>query len=73
MYVVRKKDESKELNVVIETKDVEGKSQLRKDEQIKIDCAERFFEQLQIDGYEVKFETQINNKAMAQIVKDLIG
>lgn len=73
MYVVKKKDGSKELNVVIETKDVEGKSQLRKDEQIKIDCAERFFEQLQIDGYEVKFETQISNKAMAQIVKDLIG
>lgn len=72
MYVVRKKDGSKELNLVIETKGVEGKSQLRPTEQIRIDCAQKFFEQLQLDGYEVKFRAQINNKAMTQIVKDLM-
>ena len=73
MYVVRKKDGSKELNVIVETKDVEGKSELRGAEKLKIDCARKFFEQLQLDGYDVKFHTQLNNKAMAQIVKDLIG
>lgn len=73
MYVVRKKDGSKELNVIIETKDVEGKSELRGAEKLKIDCARKFFEQLQLDGYDVKFHTQLNNKAMAQIVKELIG
>lgn len=72
MYVVRKKDGSKELNLVIETKGVEGKSQLRPTEQIRIDCAQKFFEQLQLDGYEVKFRAQINNKAMTQIVKELM-
>ena len=72
MYVVRKKNGSKELNLVIETKGVEGKSQLRPTEQIRIDCAQKFFEQLQLDGYEVKFQTQINNKAMTQIVKELV-
>ena len=72
MYVVKKKDGSKELNLIIETKDVKGKSHLPPVDQIKIDCAERFFEQLQIDGYEVKFETQINNKAISQIVKELM-
>lgn len=72
MYVVRRKDGKKELNVVIETKGVEGKSSLRKDEQLRIDCAEMFFKQLQIDGYEVKFRTQINNEEMKKIVGDLI-
>ncbi|MEE3483362.1 MAG: type III restriction-modification system endonuclease [Bacteroidales bacterium] len=72
MYVVRRKDGKKELNIVIETKGVEGKSSLRKDEQLRIDCAEMFFKQLQVDGYEVKFRTQINNEEMKKIVEDLI-
>ena len=72
MYVVRKKDGSKELNLVIETKGVEKGNSLRGDEKIKIECAQKFFEQLQLDGYEVKFRAQINNKAMTQIVKDLM-
>lgn len=72
MYVVKKKDGSKELNVVIETKGVEGKTHLRPIEQIKIDCAKEFFAQLQLDGYEVNFKAQINNKAMTQIVKELM-
>lgn len=72
MYVVKKKDGSKELNIVVETKGVEGKSSLRKEEQVRIDCATKFFEQLQLDGYEVNFQTQINNKTMTQIVKELI-
>ena len=72
MYVVRKKDGTKELNLIIETKDVESKSQLRKDELVKIDCAEKFFETLKLDGYEVNFKAQIKNKAMSQIVKELM-
>lgn len=72
MYVVKRKDGSKELNIVIETKGVDGKSSLRPTEQAKIDCAKLFFEQLKLDGYEVNFQTQINNKTISQIVKDLI-
>lgn len=73
MYVVKKKDGSKELNVIIETKGVEGKSQLRPTEQIRIDCAQLFFEQLKLDGYDVKFRTQLNNNEMTKIVKDLLS
>lgn len=72
MYVVKKKDGSKELNIVVETKGVEGKNELRGTEKLRISCAEKFFEQLQLDGYEVNFQTQINNKTMTQIVKELI-
>ncbi len=73
MYVVQRKDGKKELNVVIETKGVEGKSSLRPTEQIKIDCAKILFEQLKLDGYEVKFETQINNRKIQEIVSELIS
>ena len=45
---------------------------MRPTEQVKIDCAKFFFEQLRLDGYEVKFETQINNKDMLKIVTELI-
>ena len=72
MYVVKKSDGNMELNVVIETKGVEGKSTLRPTEQIRIDCAEKFFEQLQKDGFDVKFRTQINNDDMKKIVSELI-
>ena len=72
MYVVKKKDGQKEVNVVIETKGVEGKSSLRPTEQIRIDCAKRFFEQLQLDGFDVKFRTQINNEEMKNIVEGLL-
>ena len=72
MYVVKKTDGNMELNVVIETKGVEGKSTLRPTEQVRIDCAEKFFEQLQKDGFDVKFRTQINNDDMKNIVAELI-
>lgn len=71
MYVVKRKDGSTELNVVIETKGVEGKAMLRPTEQIRIDCAEIFFKQLQKDGFDVKFRTQINNKEIKKIVSEL--
>lgn len=72
MYVVKKSDGKKELNIIVETKDVEGKSDLRGEEKAKINCAEVFFNQLKIDGYDVHFKTQINNKEMATIISELI-
>lgn len=71
MYIVRKANGEKELNIVIETKDVEGKSTLRPVEQAKISCAEVFYKQLKLDGYTVHFRTQLNNKQMANIIHDL--
>ena len=73
MYVVQRKDGKKELNIVIETKGVEGKTSLRPTEQVKIDCAKVLFEQLRLDGYEVKFETQINNRRIKEIVTELLS
>lgn len=72
MYVVKKQNGDKELNLVIETKDVENKTALRGKEKVKIGCSERFFEQLQADGYDVRFRTQLNNRQTQNIINDLI-
>lgn len=72
MYVVKKADGEKELNIVVETKDVENKSTLRGVEAAKIKCAEIFFKNLSAQGYKVYFRTQLNNKKMLQIVKEVV-
>lgn len=72
MYVVKRKDGTKELNVVVETKFVENKSTLRGIEATKIKCAEAFFKQLTLDGYEVSFRTQLSNKKVKQIIEEVI-
>lgn len=72
MYVVKHKDGTKELNIVVETKFVENKSILRGIEEAKIKCAEAFFKQLTIDGYTVSFHTQLSNKKVKQIIDDVI-
>lgn len=73
MYVVKRKNGEKELNIVVETKDVENKSTLRGIEEAKIKCAEIFFKNLSAQGYNVHFRTQLNNKKMLQIVKEVIN
>lgn len=73
MYVVKHKDGTKELNIVVETKLVENKSALRGIEDAKIKCAEAFFKQLTIDGYTVSFHTQLSNKKVKQIIDDVIA
>ena len=73
MYVIKKANGEKELNIVVETKDVENKSTLRGVEAAKIKCAEIFFKNLSAQGYNVHFRTQLNNKKMLQIVKEIIN
>jgi len=73
MYVVKKVDGTKTLNIIVETKDVETETTLRSIETAKINCAKAFFEQLTIDGYTVKFIEQIRNKKIKQIIEDVIS
>lgn len=72
MYVVKKNDGTKELNIVIETKLVQNQSSLRGIEAAKIKCAEVFFNQLTVDGYKVSFYTQLSNKKVKQIIEEVI-
>lgn len=72
MYVVKKKDGEKELNIVIETKDVENETDLRSVEKLKISCAKEFFDQLKIDGYSVKYKTQLRSESIVSILGELM-
>lgn len=72
MYVVKKASGEKELNIVVETKDVEGKDDLRGTELAKIECARVFFETLSKEGYTVHFCDQLKNKQMVQIIQEIL-
>ncbi|MBR1492353.1 MAG: type III restriction-modification system endonuclease [Bacteroidaceae bacterium] len=74
MYVVKKKDGTMQMNVVIETKDVNQETDLRPKESAKIDCAKLFFEQISKDNpsLPVKFERQINRQRMNDIIDRLL-
>lgn len=72
MYVVQRMDGRKELNIVIETKDVPNDEAKRTIEDAKINNAERFFRQLKIDGYDVRFCRQLQSKKMANIISELL-
>lgn len=73
MYVVKKKNGEKELNIVVESKDVDNMTGTRGLENLKIECAKVFFDNLSSQGYTVHFRTQVNNKKMLQIVNEVLA
>lgn len=73
MYVVKKANGERELNIVVETKAIENETTLRGNEKIKISCAERFFEQLKFDGYTVHFRKQLNHQSIKTIIHELVA
>lgn len=72
MYVVKKSDGTKELNIVIETKAYNKESLISKDEETKITCAEEFFNAMAEDGYTVYFRKQINSAEVRTIIDGLM-
>lgn len=72
MYVVKRMDGTKELNVVIETKAYANETQITTDENKKIECAEKFFNAMRQDGYDVKFRRQLNTKGVKAILDELL-
>lgn len=73
MYVVKKGDGTKELNIVIETKAYDKESQIAQDEETKISCAEEFFKAMTANGYTVHFRKQINSVEVKTIIDNLIA
>jgi len=72
MYVVKKTDGSKELNIVIETKAYDKESHITPDEDTKISCAEEFFKTMTANGYTVHFRKQINSTGVKAIIDSLM-
>ena len=73
MYVVQRKDGSKELNIIVETKDIVSEYDLRGTERAKINSAEIFFDQLKLDGYRVHYQRQIQGKSIQQLIAEIQG
>lgn len=75
MYMVKKTDGSKELNIIVETKGVDSPAHLREVEEKKIKCAQLFFEQLREDHPQlnVHFRDQLNNKQIRTIIDEVIN
>jgi len=74
MYIVKKTDGTKELNIIVETKGVDTPVNLRGVEIKKISCAKLFFDQLREDNPElnVSFHDQLNNQQIRNIIEDVI-
>lgn len=71
MYLL-KRDGKDELNFIVETKDVEGDSSLRVEEKLRIESAKKFFETLRIDGVNVRFEKQLKNDDMENLIRKVV-
>lgn len=74
MYLVKKTDGAKELNIIVETKGVDAPAHLRGVEEKKINCAKQFFDQLREDNPELKihFRDQLNNQQMRTIIDEVL-
>lgn len=72
MYLVDKKDGTSELNLIIESKNVESDRDLRGKEDYKIECAKKLFEQLEGEGIKIKFKKQLSTDKVGTIVRNLI-
>lgn len=72
MYVIKKADGTKELNVVIETKAYDKESLVAAEEEKKIECAEEFFKAMAADGYSVRFRKQLNTSGVRAIIDELM-
>lgn len=70
MYVVKRKDGTRQLNLVVETKD---KTELDPEETRKITCAQKLFEQMQREVSNVRFRKQLHGEQMVKIIEDLFG
>lgn len=72
MYVVKRADGTKELNIVIETKAYDKESYIAPDEESKISCADEFFKAMTANGYTVHFKKQINSNSVKNIINELV-
>lgn len=72
MCVAKSDNGKKRKGIVIETKAVENKTELRGTELAKIECADAFFKMVSENGDKVHFRTQLNNQKMGQIIQEVL-
>lgn len=72
MYIIEKSDGTKQLNLIVETKGKDYTSDLMGKEKYKISCAEKFFELIKLQGYEVVFKRQLNVNTIKSIIEEVL-
>ncbi|WP_295238781.1 type III restriction-modification system endonuclease [Veillonella sp.] len=70
MYVI-KREHDYEVNLIVETKDVDKDSTLRGVEKLKIESAKKFFETLKASGVNVVFKPQLKNDDIIPMLEGL--
>ena len=68
MYIVKKKNGNKQVNLIVETKD---KVELDPEENRKINSAKKLFEEMQKQVENVKFTKQLHGQNMVNIIESL--
>ena len=71
MYVIDSKDGAKQINFIVETKDMKDEKSLRYDEKIRIKSAEKFFETMKENGINVVFKKQLKNDDIVAMINEL--
>ncbi len=72
MYIIQRENGKTELNLIIETKDVKKDSELRNDEQLRIESAKKFFEALKQDGLNVTFKKQMKQDEIIKLINEIV-
>ncbi|WP_100995024.1 type III restriction-modification system endonuclease [Helicobacter pylori] len=70
-YVVENND--KKVLLVVETKGVENKSELRDEERRKISTAKKFFEALKKQGVNIEYKTKMNKDQLSALVNEVLN
>ncbi|RKU98632.1 DEAD/DEAH box helicase [Helicobacter pylori] len=70
-YVVENND--KKVLLVVETKGVDKKSELRDEEKRKISTAKKFFEALKKQGVNIEYQTKLNNDQLSALINEVLN
>lgn len=72
IYVLQKANGDIKLGLIIETKDINDKSQVRGSEKHNIESARKFFDAMADDDIEVIFKPQLNKDDIVNIINDIV-
>ncbi|WQU24689.1 type III restriction-modification system endonuclease [Helicobacter pylori] len=70
-YVVENND--KKVLLVVETKGVDKKSELRPEEERKILTAKKFFEALKKQGVNIEYQTKLNDDQLSALINEVLN
>ncbi|WQW56492.1 type III restriction-modification system endonuclease [Helicobacter pylori] len=70
-YVVENND--KKVLLVVETKGVDKKSELRPEEERKISTAKKFFEALKKQGVNIEYETKLSDDQLSALINEVLN